>query len=475
MVRRVEVPPQQMYGSVPLELPLIRMSEAEAIKMDGEPQIYDDPYPLDFDGLGLNPGWWRNTGLGEASFGNVAMLPHEIAQMSGLGLTPAQIAAQKKRADAKAAAQQKQAAAVQKRAEAKAAKAKPTIAPIPGTGKADIVNARKTCLASGGKWDARAQVCGIKPGKPVNTAKAQADCRKAKGTWDGTKCVSAQDQCVAGGGYWNSAACIPKVQQDCVGGGGMWDATTGTCRTQDQQRQDDCYKSGGTWANGGCQPPGGDLNAQIAACQAQKGFWDGSACQQVTPQSCPPGYAIDPTGACVPISNPIAPPYQPPYGGPPGVGPIPPGYDGGGGGGGYSGGGGGMPMSPGMPPGQAPQDLLNESAGQYAPSVEEQTQGYEEGSDTEDKKDKAEDDSSAVAGTNIFESISKLFSGMGGLGCGCKAPPSRIGMGGTDMPQKYSVAPLSAQLKPSTIFGIEAGSALLIIGAAAIFLWSKGK
>ena len=66
MFRKVDVPPQKVFGSVPLELPLIKMSDAEAIVMAGQPQIYDKDYPLDYSGSGLNPTWWRGSTSGTA-------------------------------------------------------------------------------------------------------------------------------------------------------------------------------------------------------------------------------------------------------------------------------------------------------------------------------------------------------------------------------------------------------------------------
>ena len=79
MSRLVDVPPQRVYGSVPLQLPLIKMSDAEKIWLNGQPQLYDKEYPLYHDGLNFDPPWWADTGVGGGlsgvGGGNVRLMP----------------------------------------------------------------------------------------------------------------------------------------------------------------------------------------------------------------------------------------------------------------------------------------------------------------------------------------------------------------------------------------------------------------
>lgn len=606
MVRRVDVPPQKVWGGVPLQLPLIRMSEAEAIILHGQPQIYDSPYPLEYDGTGLAPNW-SSMGFGmdglatfgnvamlpgeaanqnilhrtqvtipfnkaavkqkimdrrlrlpprtfaahartfpaPAAFGNIAMLPHEVSQMSGmgwLGLTAAQqkqaanqaaavakkqqqqaeqaakkaaadAAAAKRKADADAAKQAAaNAAAAKKQATANATQkkqddaaalkvqqaadkthnallafnsscvanhgvwddatntcsgytdiksftaaqkvldrtnaqaAKQQAATDKLTAKQTTAQDRAACIAQPGmKWDARSGTCIGKPITQAQLNKLMKDCQKSGGTYD-----VANSTCVPGS--------APSTQQ-CTPGS-VWDPATSMCLPQAPGAQQ--CQAGYTWDPSllQCMPP---LNPVVnptdqfgaAQCAAQGGFWDGQQC-------IPPRSFIEQA----PPPNPY-----PPY--PPQTSAIPPGYDGGYGGGG----GGGMPMTGG---GGSGMPMMNEQASQYSPSVEQEgqtpddTTQTDQSGDTEVSENKDEDAASSVASTNVFESISKLFSGgMHGVGCGRSAAPAWVGMGGPNVPQ-FAVAQEQAPIKSSTTTGVIAGSMVLVAVAAAIFLWSKG-
>ncbi len=472
MPRNVNVPPQKVWGSIPLQLPLVKMSEAESIYLYGQPQIYDKNYPLDFDGLGLNPPYWAGTGvggelngLGDVGGGNIRLMPWEKGNgFSGLGATAAQTAAARRLAAQQAAAQRKadadakrlltQQATAQKRADALATAKK----------KADNAAAQRildqqtakqkrddaTAAAAQKKLDA----ANTKTQNATNAANArlQQQCTAGGGTWNSSTnvCTTQQQACTAAGNYWNGTQCVGKPQQDCVSKGGTWDVNTGVCTALPATAT--CPA-----APTSCQPGyiiGVDTNncpvcvvdpnatsPQASQCQSSGGYWNGSNClfpaqnqQSYPPQSYP------------------------------GAGAPPPPMDFGGGGG-----GGGFPMMQ-SPQGMGPQ--LNDQANMFAPPVPPPAPV----ADDTQQDTGTSDDSSTVADTNIFESISKLFSGMSGLACGCDAPPPRFsGMGYTPDQIQYFNAMRAEPIKSSTTAAVVGGALVLMVGAAAVFLWSKGK
>ncbi len=559
MPRNVNVPPQRVYGSVPMLLPLVKMSEAEATYMWGQPQIYDKNYPLDYDGLGLDPAYWAGTGAGgelnglagEVGGGNVKMMPWEhhytgISGFGSLGLT----AAQQKAAANKLAAQQKAAAnklaaanaAAQKKADAaKAAADKATAAEKARLAKIaaqDAARAIANCKSQKGTWNYSTQACDLTPAtgqvvatnpttgvqyvtkapKPTAADKKESNCAAKGGTWDGVKCTlpltanqqntANQKACKTSGGTWdnkNKICASSKAQTACEAAGGTfangkctplpgtpqtggncdpatqrWDAASMMClpitpTTQPCPPPPSCYAGQiiGTDTNG-CQvcvqdPNFGISNTtpqiqqQIAQCQQQGGYWNGSFC---APPQQYPQY-----------------PPQGPYQGPPQTSLIPPGFDSGGGGGSpvMSSGaqGGSMPMTQdGTGPGADLNDQVYASSDDQgmdqAAMVAQATDSGESGDGTDDSGTK--DDTANVAGTSAWESITKLFGGgMNGLGCGCKAPPPWFGSGGGNAPQlgQFFTTTQADPIRGSTQAAVLGSALVLMVGAAAVFLWSK--
>ncbi len=178
-VRRVRTPRQKVYGDVPLLLPLIKMSDAEHTILDREPHIYDKNYPLDWDGLFLNPSWsdtpyYSQPAIRAAHAGNVAMMPAE-ARMAGfgdLGLTAAQqqAAAARQAAAAQAAAQR---AAAQAAAQARQAAQQQAAAQQRAAAQAAQQAQREQA-------ELRKQEAEAKRIAQQNAAKAEADRRKAE-------------------------------------------------------------------------------------------------------------------------------------------------------------------------------------------------------------------------------------------------------------------------------------------------------
>ncbi len=491
MSRLVNVPPQRVYGDVPLLLPLIKMSEAEAIWLHGQPQIYDKDYPLDYSGLNFSPPWWADTGVGGGlsgvGGGNVRMLDGENEFGFGsLGLTQAQI-------DAKARRQAKNATKPVRRttsAQATTAARQSTAARQPTV----TTDPRKAnCEKRGGTWGGSPLKCTLPQTQAQSNAAAKKACVAGGGVWDARNNVCGQNPkqtaCLANGGTWANNTCTQNpAQAACIAANDVW--ANGACNPSAAHTQCLATTPPGTWANGKCTaaPPGTPpsvcpLNPP-SSCSA--GMIIGTDANGCTVCVADPNY-IPGSPSTPPVSNPQVdcqnnggywngtycgpPPQQPPYGGGGGGGglaPIPPGFD--------SGGGGGMPMSQG-PGGPGPQ--LNDQAFSIPqPDNAAYTNQTPDDSDSEKTDDTGStDDTSKVADTNILESISKLFSGMNGLGEGLNAAPSWFGMGkGGNVPQHPMFFDTygSEPVKPSTTVAVVGGAVVLMVGAAALFLWSKG-
>ncbi len=607
MSRLVDVPPQRVYGSVPLLLPLIKMSTAEGIWLEGQPQIYDKDYPLDFSGLNFSPPWWADTGVGGGlsgvGGGNVRLLPHEMFGMGYMGATAAaqkqaaaaaqrqqqaaaakqqqqQAAAQKKQAAADAAAKKQADALAQKQKAADAAAAKKQAAAdaaaqkkqaaadaaaqkkvtactskngtwdptalkctLPLTPAQQNQAAMKTCQDSGGIWNTKTKSCNA-GGMP---SPEQAACAASGGTWvslpgtGGGQCTPAQSssgQCPPGqtwdpigmvcgpgavdstqrrqkcpdGQRWDRAsrACMPKDQTQQCPPGQQWDALTMACfapQTQPPQSQNcppdsnwdpiaqrcsgptlvnpvtppsttpnpqqDCANAGGYWNGQSCGlPPPNTSNPAMLQCQSVGGYWNGSTCA-------PPMGTNGPYGQPPPMTQPPMPPPMP-TGAPSGS------YSGGGGG------GGGAPpdMSSGSPmsSGGGPGPQLNEQANEIQKSQGESGTATAEDTDigdsetTESPDDGSTDDTAKVAGSNVLESVAKLFSGMGGLGYGYNPQPNWFSLQpGGNAPMLGAVGPRQfvaiqdEPIKPSTTTAVVGMAVVLMVGAAAIYVWSQGK
>ncbi len=480
MSRLVDVPPQRVYGSIPLALPLIKMSEAEAIWMHGQPQIYDKDYPLDYSGLNLDPPWWADTGVGGGlsgvGGGNIKLLPGENAFGFGFGafgLTAAQQANQaaaaarkqaaaNRQATAQAAATARQKAASDKAAAAQAAKqtaaaAKQATAQANAATKAAAKTAtaanrqQVTCANKGGTWDSTALKCTLPLTKAQQTSADMTACMNSGGVWDKKNKVCGTAPAPTAG------------SQNCPTGQ-TWDTVQGQClpgttSVGTPDTHPNCAAVGGTWDGTNCNPPPpGVSNPQVtpqAQCQQSGGYWNGYSCGP-QPQQYPPVGGGSGGG---------------------GIAPIPPGFDSGSGdmGGGapppgYAPGmptGGGMPMTQGYGPG---------------PQIDEQAMMIPTAEPEDDKKEDtgSTEDADKVASTNIFESISKLFSGMNGLNEGTRAMTPWFGMGrGGNVPthddvQRYFSAQNVDPVRPSTTTAVIGGALVLMVGAAAVFLWSKG-
>ncbi len=492
MSRLVNVPPQKVWGSVPLELPLIKMSDAEAIWLHGQPQIYDKNYPLDYSGLNFSPPWWADTGVGGGlsggvGGGNVGLLPHEMSGFGSLGLTPAQQAARaaaQAKAQAAAAARQAAASTAKANAAAKAATAKQAASDRQAANKAkaaDAAAARQTAQAAA-KQAATDKAAANKAA--AADKKAQADCKRTKGTWANGVCTPgaaamdpAQAACLATTppGTWANGICTPppgisnpQAPQSCSAGM-TWDAVQMQCLPGIPQPTAPIDPSTGLPVSTPLSTNSPTSNPAIMQCQQSGGSWNGTYC--VPAQQAGGGGG----GGAMP-----PPPMGPNTGGQPDVSAIPPGFDAGGGGDGAS-----MQMSS---PGGGPGPQLNDQAfsipagddgGGYDPSQDPSQYGQ-----TTDQTDTgSKDDTSKVADTNVFESISKLFSGMGGMGEGLNAAPTWFGMGkGGNAPPlsmvqgpKFYSAPRVEPVNPSTTTAVVGAAVVLMVGAAAIYLHSKGK
>lgn len=530
MSRLVDVFPQRVYGSVPLLLPLIKMSDAEGIQLEGQPQIYEKDYPLDYSGLNFSPPWWADTGVGGGlngvGGGNVRLMPWEmgLTGFRGLGVTKAQAAAAARKTTVAAAKASGATAAAAAKAGAAAAtaarqtyvappKAAPaaaasitsqpasnTVSPLVATNSSGLTAAQQkkmnTCTTKGGTWNPSSLTCTLPLTATQQNTANKKTCTTGGGVWDNKNKVcnpgSAQAACTAAGDTWANGQCTPSpAHTACLATNppGSWAAgvctpaaaattpttpTGTTCPTAVTSCAAGLII--GTDANG-CTvcvtDPNYATNQQQAAmqaamlqCQQSGGYWNGSYC------GAPPGASS----------------YAPSGGGGGDVSPIPPGFDptGGTGGDPYGGSGGGMPMTQSQGgPGpqlndQASQIPMGDDSSNYDPTTDpSQTGDQSDGSNTDDG---STDDTSKVAGTSIFDSISKLFSGMGSLQCGCNAPPPWFGMGGGNAPilkvapvaPSYYTSPGANPLKPSTTVAVVGAAVTLIVGAAAVFLWTKG-
>ncbi len=484
MPRNVNVPPQKVYGgNPPLTLPIIQMSSAEATIMYGQPQIYDEPYPLDYSGLQIGGPWWAETGaggtlngLGGVGGGNVRLMPWEKGYgFSGLGAaTAAQIkaaAARKAKQDAidRATAEglkKAQIAKAGREAAAAARKSTPASGSSSSGSKAKDYTAQiNSCQNKSGTWNTSTFKCDLPP-KPTaaqnKLARDRAKCQKKTGwAWNessGTcSIVPVVDPSIA-------------ARADCEKAGGFWDAVAKACASKEQR---DCRQKGGTWDSsvGVCTGP---TTTPPISCPS-------------TPSNCPVGQIIGPDAnncyICVPDPNYVPAPPTSPYPG-----------------GGSAGGGGGMPPGPlpsfdpsaggmpgagmpimsqgatggGMPmsQGQGPT-AFDESSGQFdtapvTPASEEQEGQRDEQGTT--------DDTANVAEGNVLESLSKMF-GFGSLGCGCNKPPTWFndGPGGNaPMLGAFAQQPVTPPVPHSTETAVYVTALVAVVGAAAIFLWSKG-
>ena len=450
-------------------------------------------------------------GLGDVGGGNVRLMPWEKGYgFSGLGVTAAQqkaqaAAAAKKQAvaDAIAAGQKKAAAA---KAGVKAAQeARQSYSPASTAREKNKTTASQpkeknysaqisACQKKGGAWsdalkncdmtavtsqknrdacakrtgyiwDATANQCVTDPNYAVQ--QQQAACEKRAGyTWDanGKRCQSPQDQCVAQGLYWNGTTCISKTQQDCVSKGGTWDVTTGVCQPI-PGTQSNCPTAPtgcstgmiiGTDANGCTVCVVDQTNQsqlQIQQCQQSGGQWNGTYC--VPPQSYPGGAG---GGGGLP-PGPL-PSFDPSAGDMPAAGmPI------------MSQGatGGSFPMQQGQGP-----TAFDESSGQFdiAPPA---TSGDEQGNADQQEDNGTKDSTADVADGNVLESISKMF-GFGSLSCGCDKPPTWFNDypgGNAPMLGAYAQQPVTPPIARSTETAVYVTALVAVVGAAAVFLWSK--
>ncbi len=445
-VRRVNVPPQKVYADVPIQLPLIRMSQAEASAITG-PQIYDRSYPLNYDGLFLDPQWnespYYMQPIPPAGPGNVKLTAHEMSGMGyfgSLGLTAAQVKAQAAAAARKAA---KPAPAPKTPRPAPTPKAVPAPKPVKTI---DYTAKQQACLNKNGTWDDNSHLCTPAP-KPVKTidytAKQQA-CLNKNGTWDDNShlCTPApkpvktppakdytkqQNACSKKGGAWDSVAnlCTPaskpsvtdkknaadllKQQKACTKGGGTWDSVNNVCQTAQQI----CTAGGGYWNGTTC------VGASQQQCVTTGGTWDvntgvciakpGTNCP-LSQLQCPPGQilSIGPSGCmdtCAPDPNYQSPiqqcqsaggqwngtscmypqQFQPPPTSSP-YGMPPPDYGGGG--------GGGAPMMPSAPPpdysGGGASSPMTQSGAGPGPQLNDQASQY---ADSVQQSDQTTDDS----------------------------------------------------------------------------------
>jgi hypothetical protein len=521
-IRFVNTPTQKIYGDVALELPLIKMSEGEATWLGNEPQIYDENYPLNYSGLHFDTAWWQDTGVGgsfmgdlPSAGGNVALHPADFMPggyaynngMGSLGLTAAQQAAQAARQAAAAAKQQQaQAAAAARQQAAQAAAAQRQAAQAATQAAAQARQQAAQTAAQQRQADAQAKKQAAADAAAAKRAAAQQAAQEKKDA------AQAKQQAN------KDAAALKKAQAACTRQkGSTWDSTNNVCVTGQQA----CTNSGGTWNGMVCVPAGGTPNPGQQQCQTSGGTWDavaqyctpatttgpitpGAACPQWALPQCPPGQqnGVDsngcPTQNCVPIPGYQQPPFAQPYpqqpptnSGPPQTSPIPPGFDSGGGGGG----GGGMTPSVGSgmpqqqqqgggfqmtqdPYGQGGQ--FDDQANQFQMALPSDTTAdmiATEGPEASDANNPnaPKDDASGVANSNIFESISKMFSGgMHGLNCGLGAPPPWIGQGGSNLPQ-FALRTTTPPIESSTVAGTLGLSVLLVLGSAAVFLWATGK
>lgn len=118
---------------------------------------------------------------------------------------------------------------------------------------------------------------------------------------------------------------------------------------------------------------------------------------------------------------------------------------------------------------QASNIPTGDGSGNYDPT----TDPSQTGDQSSDDDDGNSGDSSKVATSNVFESIAKLFSGMGGMACGCDAPTPWFGMGGTNLPPMQMRKPVAKPVENSHAGLI--GIAVVAAAGAAIYLYSKRK
>ncbi len=488
MARLVDVPPQRVFGKVPLTIPLIKMSEAEDTWLQGQPQIYTKDYPLDFDGLNFSPPWWADTGVGgglsgasHVGGGNVRMLPGEST--FGLGATAAQVRQQQAAEIRRAAAAKAQAERQAKAAAAKTARdakivtakaeqaARRNRAVDPQAAVVTKVDRRiQACTTKGGTWDTAKLSCTLPISAQRQTAAARSACQKQGGIWDALTNAcgpnSQQTACTTKGGAWSNGVCgglpitpiCPTAPTSC--GTGMIigkDANGCTACVADPNYSVRCP------VMDPC-PSGQGRSLDASGCYS-------SPCSPIAPISCPAGYQLNDGdigfgGQCVPIPGISNPQPQMNWGGGGGGAPMPSaGYDP----------GAGMPMGQGMGPG--PQMTDQAFAVQQGPAS--QTEEPYRDKTPEESDEEKKDDTSEVAETNIFESIAKLFTGMGGLQAGMEAPPPWFGLGkggnAPVAPPKFFTVAQADPVKPSTIVAVVGGAVTLMVGAAAMYLWTRGQ
>lgn len=588
---KLDVEPAQVYGDVPLTLPMLKMSDADSWELRHELPDYITDRPLDQDTL------WSVDLSQRAMFGLGALVPgyalrnathvkanalHRRALMGefGLGATAAAVARQAAAAQKAAAAAAAKAAAANAAATAKAnaaaalaaagasaakqaaankaaaaAATKAATATNTATTKqatatttaatatsvaaaaaasgatgpqtkasaakaANNTTAQTACTTVGGVWSKPKQTC--------NYTKAQKACTKSSGTWDPVNnvCGNSQSACLlTPGNQWNGTSCVTPAMQTCTASGGTWDPVGLAC--QQSAAQQGCINSGGTWANNQCT-----ANPLAQTCANQGGTWANGLCTgatipppppgsncPTTPTNCPTaqGYTLSAdANGCMTVCTPPA--YNPnaynpnnpnniPYGGgggaAPMVSPIPPGS-----GGDSSGGGGGVsaalppvPPDAGDPGTDAQSQMFDDSANQFAPSVDQsQYQGSDQSGgdqslmqnqDQLQQGDGSTDDASAVAMSNMASTVGLglktmfAMTGLSGVGCNACANTSQgfFGLGhfGAVAPKKkkstapdYVTAKTTPGIANSTIFGVGAIAAVGVLAAGAFYLFSRG-
>ncbi len=549
-VRLSRVPRQKVWGDAPLLLPLIKMSDAEHTVITG-PQIYDNPYPLDYDGLMLDPSWSASPYYsGPVHGGNIDLSPAEKnAGMGYLGASAAQQAAAQRKAAAQAqqaAIQQQKAAAAQAAAKSKAdaqaaiVQAKQAAAEKK---KADADKAaadrkveqlRQACTRADGVFDPGSQQCSgyataaaylaaKKSADKTAAVKAKADaksavaadkantalanfkaaCAAANGVWsDDNKCsgftdirsykaslvtqkkqetkdaaiakrderkdalaakkderqtaleqkkADAKDAADAKKQVRLDTAALRKNEQECRRSKGMWDAVNGVC--QQLSAPDTPYPPSIYGPYPGTDPLVGTPPPTYPDPTVTGGPFPTNPYPTIDPSTNYP-----PPPPTYPPQYPMQPPTYPPA-------PSPDMFGGGGG-------GGGAPMSM-TPPTGSPSGQFNEQANSFATTDQS---GDEEAATIEDAEGQTSDDASAAANTNIVESVKKLF-GFNGINCGLDAPPSwfSTGMGG-NVPYRPSITKKAVKpVNQSTTSGVLLAAGVLVVGSAALYMWSKKK
>lgn len=510
--RKVDVAPQIVYADVPLELPMLKMSQADAFELRHELPDYVQNRPLDQD------QYWNVLLSQQGMFG--------LGSLSALGATAAQIKAQQaaaaRQAAAQAAAAAKQQAAqaaanarqqAQAAAQAAAAQKQAQATANAATKKAaaDAAAAARQQAAA----DAKTKAAAAAADRKAKADQAAAD-RKTKADQAATdrKNKQAQAQCTKTKGIWDSVnnVCGPAPTTQCQGG--TIDPVTGVCTPASPTAPVPAVCQAGYTndpVTGACvvmqaAPPGG----APTACQSGYTFGANGQCVPSTgvpptsPAGCPPGYYQDPTsGQCMSSSAPMQP--QAPYGGnyplppvpasAPGGALPPPSFSSGGGGGGVS-----ADMPPPPPDySQGMQDQqFSDTANQFAPSVNQQDQSqgdqsqydptqYDSSQAQGDQQpDQAgSDDAGGVAMTNMAETIGGAFKSAFGMTGYPVSVHQSYGLGymyGKTPAKKkdpkkpdYVTAQTTPGIPQSTTTAVMLIGGMAVLAAGAFFIFSRSK